>query len=276
MTMVLSRHGRRIAVASLLVITAAGLGLAQTANKKDELGRQLTALSKVYENDRIAQLRFIDGNPEIKALFEEYLKLGIPIDCGNAPATWHLAGAFYQRNLQWGQAIRCHTRALELGLHDGGVYYSRSYCYSRQMDFDKAITDADKAIELEPDDALSYERRAETYVEMKDYEKAVIDYTKAIQIRRQKVKKAASSYDHRWELSDLLGTYQKRANAFFLSKAYDRAIDDLKSVEKQLRPGPPKAAIYRAISAAYRAKGDAKSADKYSRLAEAMDPGAKK
>jgi tetratricopeptide (TPR) repeat protein len=255
----------------LLLLAAASLGLAQTANKKAELDRSLAALAKTIKVSSPGESVWLRDHPELKNLFAEYLKLNIPIECADFPVTWWLAGTFYMDTGQWDQAIRCYTRALELGYVNTSVLMFRSNVYKLLGDFAKSIADIDKAIELDPDDALAYEWRAGTYEKMKDYDKAVNDFTEAIRIQRQEVKEAFSFVNHQERRWDLAQTYQKRSEAFFLSGAYDRAIDDLKFVEKQFRPGPAKAGVYRDIAAIYRAKGDAKKADKYLRMAEAQE-----
>jgi tetratricopeptide (TPR) repeat protein len=267
-----------LAWALLLFLAAASLGLAQTTSKKAELDRSLAAFAKVYESDRYRQLGGLAGYPELIALFEEYFKQNIAVDCGNAPATWYLAGSFYQRNGLWGEAVRCFTRALEEGFVPWEAYSGRSYCYARQGDIAKAIADADKVIELAPEvsSSFAYEHRADIYAELGNYSQAISDYTEAIKIQQQAVKKAPSSGDHVWLLYELVRLYQRRSRAYLLKEAYGAAIDDLRFVEKQLDPGPSKASVYRDIAAIYRKKGDDKSANKYLRMAQAMDAGVKR
>jgi tetratricopeptide (TPR) repeat protein len=218
----------------------------------------------------------LSGDPGLEALFAEYLKLNIPIDCGNAPATWVFAGGFYRRNRRHDQAVRCYTRALELGLERHDVYMARAEAYAQLGDFAQAIADSDKAVGLSPASSYPYEARGEIRERRGELDQAVEDYSEAIKIQQQAVKKATSSADYKWLLYDLVRLYQRRSRAYLLKEAYGAAIDDLRFVEKQLDPGPSKAAVYRDIAAIYRKKGDDKSADKYLRMAQAIDAGVKR
>jgi tetratricopeptide (TPR) repeat protein len=144
--------------------------------------------------------------------------------------------------------------------------------YARLGDFAKAIADMDKALELSPDEPGIYENRADIYHGKGDYRRAISDYTDAIKIRRHRIKKYKGTYSmqgREWEF--LMETIYSRAKTFLAMKSYDQAIDDLRFIENQIKAGPGKASLYRAFADIYRIKGDAKSADKYLRKAEAQE-----
>lgn len=233
---------------------------------KGDLDSALAAYSKVLE--KTPQ----ETSPVwLRSLFENYEKQKRECDCGNFKHMWYLAGKFQYDKKHYDQAIRCFSKALDLGLTDWSVYSDRSRAYGRQGDFSRAIADASEVIKLAPYE-FHYSVRAELYQKNGELDKAIADYTKAIKLERKSLKAAGG------KLGTLGTFYLRRAETFKKKKDWNRAIGDYKAASKLLVPGPSKgrANILFLMALVYQEKGDSKNADKYFQQAQAMDPGLKK
>jgi len=240
---------------------------------KGDLDRALVDYSKLLEkkpeDKEIAK--------DLQRLFEAYDKQKRELDCGNYKHTWYLAGKFQFDKKHDSQAIKCYSKALELGLTNRSVYRDRAFAYQMIGEFDKALSDADMCIKLEPD-KYAYSFRADIYLKRgvanqnkDDLDKAIADLSEAIKLVRKDLKRSHIAF-HYENLADF---YKKRALVFEAKQDWNEAIDDLKSFSELISPGPEKARVLRRIGKDYQKKGDANNAQKYFQQARAMDPNMK-
>lgn len=239
------------------------LGLALALIARGDLDQALTVYAGLY--DKKPHDTEIEG--ALKSLFAEYVRQDRDIDCGTSRSTWYLAGNFYAGRNDNSQAVRCYSRAVDLGLADGIVFFMRSAAYSRMGDFDRAIADATKDIELSPHEG-SFKNRAEIYAKRGDYEKAIADMTQAIRLQKKVLK--GSPWDYNFE--EFAKLYLRRGDLYFLKKDWNKAIDDYKFIDENLKPGLLKQAVNLQIAEAYKNKGDVKNAQKYMDLYRTVGP----
>jgi tetratricopeptide (TPR) repeat protein len=237
------------------------LSIGQAHLARGDLDQAMTAYAGLY--DKKPHDTEIEG--ALKSLFAEYIRQNRDIDCGSSSRTWHLAGQFYYDVKRDDQAVRCFSRALDLGLTDNLAFFFRSRAYARMGDFDRAIADADRDIERNHF-VVSYENRAEIYVGRGDHDKAIADLSQAIRLQRKVLK--GSPWDYNFEEFEKL--YWRRGDIYFAKKDWNKAIGDYKFVDENLRPGLFKQAVNLQIAEAYKNKGDAKNAQKYSDLAKTV------
>jgi len=242
---------------------------------KGDLDKALVDYAKLLEKK--------PGDEEIEKdlnlVFEAYDKLNRELDCGSYKHTWQLAGKFQSDKKHYNQAIKCFSKALELGLTDWSVYTDRAFAYQWNGEFAKALADYTVAIKLDPSSSW-YSMRASAYQGSGDLDKAIADYTTAIKLARKELKgitrsKEGTQEDAAYQAEYLLGLYFDRAYVFEKQQDWNEAIDDYETASDYLNPGPGKARILYRIGLAYQHKGDADKAQKYFQQAIAMDPNVK-
>jgi tetratricopeptide (TPR) repeat protein len=228
-----------------------------------DLDRARTAYTDLYEK------KPTDSEIEraLMGVFEEYERQKREIDCGASPLAWNLAGQFYSGKARDDQAIRCFSRALDLGLTEGFIYNLRSQAYARLGDFDRAIADAGKAIELYPSE-MYYAERAEIYAKIGEYDKAILDINQAIRLQKKDYNDPSPADKAKY----LYSLYWRRGDFYFNKKDWDKAIEDYRLVDGKLLPGLMKMAVNMQLAETYKNKGDAKNAQKYSDLAKTVGP----
>ncbi len=224
---------------------------------KGDLDRALTSYSGLY--DKKPTDREIEA--ALKRLFEEYGRQNRDIDCGSSAQAWYMAGQFYYEKTRNDQAVRCFSRALDLGLNNSLIFFFRSQAHARLGDFDRAIADADTYIDRYPREG-SYESRAEIYGKHGDYDKAILDISQAIRLQKKQYNDPSPDD----EVGYLYRLYWRRGDFYFLRKDWDKAIEDYRLIDGKLRPGTQKQVICLQIADAYRNKGDAKNAQRYMEL----------
>ncbi len=235
---------------------------------KGDLDRALEAYSQVLqENPRDSE---IEG--DLKRLFGAYDRQQREIDAGDHKDTWYLAGAFYSGAHRDALAVKCYTKAIELGRADQFAYWDRARAYTGTGQFVEALADADRMIELSGS-YYGYALRAGIYKAKGDLDRALADYAKAIHLASKKTSSYSEAESRARATLDYLSA---RGDIYAERRAWDKAIAEYKEAGKILTGGPIKAHILSRIGQLYEAKGDAANAQKYRQQAEALDPRLKK
>jgi len=239
------------------------LGIGKAHLARGELDQAMAALAGLNDKNP----HDTETEKTLKSLFAEYARQGRDIACGTSPATWYMAGEFYRGKKQDGQAVRCYSRAIDLGLKDHYVFRLRSLASAGLGDLEGAIADATRYIELYPA-TLSYADRADLYAKAGDTRKALVDIDQAIRLEK-KEGPGRSMSDKADYLSRL---YWRRGDFHFLSKDWNKAIGDYRLVDEKLLPGIQKQAICLQLAEAYKNKGDAANAQRYLELYKTSGP----
>lgn len=201
----------------------------------------------------------------LKSLFAEYLRQNRDIDCGGFAQTWSLAGRFYYEKNRYDQAVRCLSRAADLGSSDGLLLFYRSQAYAQMGDFTRAIADASQDVKRDPSE-YTYKNRAEIYAKTGDYDKAISDMSQALRFQKKVLKGSPWTY----EVDFYYRLYWRRGDLYFLKKDWDKAIEDYKLVDEKALPGLTKQAVNLQLAEAYKNKGDTQNAQKYSDRAKTV------
>jgi len=155
------------------------------------------------------------------------------------------------------QAVRAITKAIEIKNDDYKMYESRGVALVALGQLIQAIQDYCRAIELRPDYARAYYNRGIAYAQMSDYIKAIEDWSRAIELQptlidayicrglasnlMQNHEPALDDFSTAIELQpDNARAYGGRANAYFMTGAYDKARADLARCQElggQVNPG---------------------------------------
>jgi tetratricopeptide (TPR) repeat protein len=215
--------------------------------------------------------------PHLDRLFETCDKLGRDCDCGSYKDTWYLAGKFQDRKKHFDRAIKCYFKAIELGLTDSSVYWSRAVDYNFIGEWDKALSDANTIIKLDPS-SYAYKFRADIYQRKGALDKAIDDYHKADKALRGEIKKTEYSEEAAQAVDkEAYEIHLGAAEAYLKKQNWSKAIDEYQAaIEFTVNPGLRRAFVLYRIGMAYQSKGDTKNAQKYFHQAEAMDPNVKK
>jgi tetratricopeptide (TPR) repeat protein len=101
---------------------------------------------------------------------------------GNANNYNQLGKEYFLEN-EYGKAVDCHTKAIELKPNNAEYYYNRGLNYNWLKEYEKAIADISKAIELKPNNAKYYYNRGINYNWLREFENAITDISKAIELK---------------------------------------------------------------------------------------------
>ena len=242
------------------------IGAASAA--RGDLDGALAAYAGVFERDPYNK----DLTGRLQKLFQLYVERKKEIDCGTFGRTWDQAGRFYEKKREYASAIRCYSRALDLGFIEWSVYWGRAHAYEAAGDLAKALADADTMVKIPPPSPHSHSYRAEIHDKMGQLDKAIEDYSEAIRLQWKSIKELDTDDKD----VEYLKLRTQRANVYTKKGEWNKAIGDLQYVSDKLRPGSGKAKVLRGIGSVYQKKGDARNAQKYFDQAEAMERGVKK
>jgi tetratricopeptide (TPR) repeat protein len=242
---------------------------------KGDLEGALAEYGKLLEKDPNDWDRTI--TPHLDRAFEAYDKLGRDCDCGSYKDTWYLAGKFQDRKHQYDRAIKCYSRAIELGLTDFSAYWSRAVDYNFIGELDKALSDANTIIKFDTRSYV-YKLRADIYQLKGESDKAIADYHAALKALRGEIKKTEYSEEAEQAVDkEAYEIHLGTAEAYLKKQNWSKAIDEYQAaIEFTVNPGQRRAFVLYRIGLAYQKKGDAANAQKYIQQAEAMDPKLKK
>jgi len=95
---------------------------------------------------------------------------------------WRKEGVEFRNNGQYGNAIICFDRCIEIDTNNADAYYGRGITKYYLSDYHGAIEDYNKTIEVNPNDAEAYFFRGNAKFVLSDYRGAIEDYNKAIEI----------------------------------------------------------------------------------------------
>lgn len=108
--------------------------------------------------------------------------LMIPFESRNSPEENYKYGVENGERGKHREAIKMHTRAIELGLNTTEVYLNRGIDYYELEQYDDAISDFERAIELDSKNVEAYVNRGLAYCDKDSYDKAIADLTQAIKL----------------------------------------------------------------------------------------------
>ena len=242
---------------------------------KRDLEGALADYAKVLEKDPNDWNNVIISH--LDRLFETCDKQGRDCDCDGYKDAWYLAGKFQDRKKHFDRAIKCYSKAIELGLTDSSVYWSRAADYDFIGELDKALSDANTIIKLDPR-SYAYKFRADIYQRKGKLDKAIDDYHKANKALRGEIKKTEYSEQTAQAVDkEAYEIHLGTADAYMKKQNWSKAIDEYQAaIEFTVNPGLRRAFVLYRIGLVYQKKGDAANAQKYIQQAEAMDPEVKK
>lgn len=166
--------------------------------------------------------------------------------------TYFYKGLVCDNRLEYEEAIKHYTKAIQSKLSFWEAYTGRGNAYEEMGESDKAIKDFTKSIELNPDNAVTYSNRSISYKNKGEYERAIEDCNIAIQL-----------------MPNLAEAYNNRGNAYHKKGEVDRAIQDFDKVI-QLEPNDANAYNNRGLS--YDVKGEVDRAIQDFDMATQFDP----
>lgn len=172
----------------------------------------------------------------------------IKLDPSSADA-WHRRGVAYFNSQQYSASLADFSKAIELDSSNPESYQHRAISYTALRQFDDAIADIEKAISLSPADEVPYLQMATTFycnragqrLRENQFTGAVNDANRAIELSPQ----------------DTQGYFQ-RATCHYLSKNYEKAVEDFTAVIDRT---PSNARAYAYRGHCYRAIGKTREAD---------------
>jgi len=131
-------------------------------------------------------------------------------------------GNAYAQHGDFTQAISNYTNAINIDTNFTKAYNNRGNIFSQRGDIPKALSDYNKAIEIDPNYAEAYINRGNTYSQQGNFTQALLDYNKAITINPHNAQ-----------------AYSNRAIAYYLLREYNKAWDDVHTVEALRRTVNP-------------------------------------
>lgn len=135
-------------------------------------------------------------------------------------------GANYLKQNRLDEAITEFSKAIELNPSMDKAYYDRGRVYEAKGDLDKAIEDYTKAIGLNSIETIqsAYNNRGQAYEAKGDLDSALVDYTKGIEAVPNPT---FSGYRYFKQV-----LHRNRAEIYLLKKEYDKALEDVRNIEK--------------------------------------------
>jgi len=101
----------------------------------------------------------------------------------SASDQWKNKGNAEYSKQNWGEAIKCYTKAIELDTTSNpALYTNRAAAYAGLKEWEKSLLDANKSIELKDDWVKGHFRKGIALVELKKYSEAVQVFRRAQQL----------------------------------------------------------------------------------------------
>jgi len=157
-------------------------------------------------------------------------------------------GEIYFKEGDIGRAIQDYDKAISLDPMLGRAYFNRAACYVSLGKAPQAFSDFNKALEINPDNVEGFNNRANLYAQIGNWAQAILDYSQAIRLapglaviyknrggvyyQQGNFIQALSDFDKAIQLkNNYVDGYFNRAATYYQLKEYDRAWEDLHTLE---------------------------------------------
>ena len=145
---------------------------------------------------------------------------------------WYNEGVKYTNYHEYGKALECINKAINLKPDFAMAYALRGHVYSELVRYEEAIEDYTKAISLDPNSPDFYYNRAHVYTELEDYDAAILDLTESI----KRAPDHANSFYLRgysyYKIDRIEEALEDYTKACELGDRY--SCDDLKKLKKEM------------------------------------------
>lgn len=164
---------------------------------KTEAGRQLHLGNGILAERIYWQLVELDSEQSAEIFYNLGITIALRGNFGEAIACWQRAvelqpdfadayqqqGYVFQKQEEFEQAISCYLKALEINPNWAETHYNLGLCFVQQNRWSEAIAHFQEAIKLKPDDAQTYGDCGKAFLEQGKIDEAILYFQTAIQLK---------------------------------------------------------------------------------------------